>query len=112
MTNELFLPRAAEILLKGYVDRHAARRAIRTIRRQARQRPQTQFRMNCSLVEDFCGYALADLVDLRRQLQWQGADVCLEGCSETVKARLAVPLFESLLAKQSSQLRPAHVQAD
>jgi anti-anti-sigma regulatory factor len=112
MANRLFFHPATVIPLAGYVDRKAARRAIRNVWRRVRQRPRTQFLLNCSLVEDFCGYALADLVSLRRQLQWQGADVELTGCSPYVKSRLAVPLFESLLVEEPSRIVGSPTMAD
>jgi ABC-type transporter Mla MlaB component len=87
--------------LAGYVDRKYVRRAIRRMRRQARSAARGgTFVLDCRGVEDFCGYALADLVDFRRQLQWRGLDLELTGCSDSVRARMAVPLFESLLARE------------
>jgi ABC-type transporter Mla MlaB component len=100
MVNEIILHRAAVVFLAGYIDRKAGLRLIRAMRARARQKPRTRFLLHCSLVKDFSGYALADLVSFRRELQWQGADVELAACSAYVKNRLALPLFESLLAAE------------
>ncbi len=112
MANELFLHPATEITLAGYIDRKAARQLARVIARRVRQRPRTQFLLNCSLVEDFCGYALAELVRLRREMQWQGADVELTDCSPYVKSRLAVPLFESLHVEEPCRIAPSRTPVD
>jgi anti-anti-sigma regulatory factor len=112
MANELFFQPAAEIVLGGYVDRKAARQLVRILRRRVRQRARTRFILDCSLVDDFCGYALAELVNARRQLQWKGADMELTGCSPYVKSRLAVPLFESLLTEEPSYIAPSQTPAD
>ena len=113
MANELSsVQQCRELLLAGYVDRKAVRRVLRTIRRQLRQRPRTHFCLNCTLVEDFCGYALADFIDLRRRLQWQGADLQLVGCSPQVKSRLVMPLFESLVVSEPSRRHSSPIALD
>jgi anti-anti-sigma regulatory factor len=112
MANELFFQPAAEIVLGGYVDRKAARQLVRVLRRRVRQRPRTRFLLDCSMVEDFCGYALAEFVNARRSLQWQGADMELAGCSPYLKSRLAVPLFESLLMEEPSYIARSQTRVD
>lgn len=98
MATGLFFGKCEEITLRGNVDLKSIRSVVRRIRRGCRGKPGTRYVLNCSHVRDFCGYALAEIVNLRWELQWQGSDIYLACCSPSLKRSLAVPLFESLVA--------------
>jgi ABC-type transporter Mla MlaB component len=102
MRHNLFLQRRVQVPLCGYVDRRSLRSLVRAVERYAARKRGVCFVFDCSQVQDFCGYALADLVELRRRLQWQGADLELADCPASVRDRLAVPLFESLMTRSPS----------
>jgi anti-anti-sigma regulatory factor len=100
MSDALLLRSFQEITMTGFVDRKSVSQVVRRIRRRARQRPRTSFFLDCTDVRDFSGFALAELSRVRQELQWQGCDVALTHCTDYVKERLAVPLFESLVLQQ------------
>jgi anti-anti-sigma regulatory factor len=97
MASTLRLRLVEQISLEGFVKIASIGRLVRRIHRQVRRQPCTTFLLDCTQVQDFSGYALAKITRLRQELQWQGSDLALTNCSEYVRSRLAVPLFESLV---------------